>query len=231
MVVVVNPDFLPLLAEPLEKRGFAVVAVPHLSSVAPPLTGHPDLQFTIINNTLVHCPNIAKSFLEHSALSHISKVSGMHTPCDPYPNDIAYNVVHCGSHLLCYADKTDPVVLRHAYEDAIAPLAIKQGYARCSIAPVGTNAIITSDRKAATVAKEAGLSVLSIEHKQIDLPGYPYGFFGGATGFHNNTLYITGSLDSHSDKERIYHFCHKCGVDVVTLTSKPVFDAGSLFFV
>ena len=89
-------------------------------------------------------------------------------------------------------------------------LEVQQGYTKCSICVVSENAIITSDIGIHCKAKESGIDSLLISPGYIDLPGYKYGFIGGASfKISDNVIAFTGSLDSHPDKDNIEHFLCK----------------------
>ena len=79
-----------------------------------------------------------------------------------FPRNIAYNALRVGSRLFCLRAHTDPVILRMAEDCGWTVVDVKQGYANCSAAPVGTDALITADPSIASAARGQGLDVLRI---------------------------------------------------------------------
>ena len=71
--------------------------------------------------------------------------------------------------------------------------------------------------------------MLKIRPGYIDLPGFDYGFIGGASFKISDTkLAFTGRLDSHPDAELITEFASLHNVDIVYITDKPAFDIGGV---
>lgn len=105
---------------------------------------------------------------------------------------------------------------------------MKQGYSKCSICVLSENAIITSDNVIHKRAVANGIDSLLISQGFIDLPGFDYGFIGGASfKISKNKIAFTGHLDKHPDKERIFSFLSLHNIKPVYITEKAVFDIGS----
>ena len=108
-------------------------------------------------------------------------------------------------------------------------ISSRQGYSRCSVCVVNDNAIITADEGICRSAEARGVDVLKIRPGYIDLPGFDYGFIGGASFKISDTkLAFTGRLDRHPDAERIIEFVSLHNVDIVYITDKPAFDIGGV---
>ena len=111
--------------------------------------------------------------------------------------------------------------------DRAVQVSSRQGYSRCSVCVVNDNAIITADEGICRSAKAHGIDVLKIRPGYIDLPGFDYGFIGGASFKLSDTkLAFTGGLDKHPDAERIIEFASLHNIDIVYITDKPAFDIG-----
>ena len=107
---------------------------------------------------------------------------------------------------------------------------IKQGYAKCAVCPVSSDAVITADKGVARVLEKNGVRVLQVLPGGIVLDGFDEGFIGGAAfKIAPDVLAFTGSLDLHPDKEKIEEFLSECGVRPEYLTAGQAFDIGSAF--
>ena len=107
---------------------------------------------------------------------------------------------------------------------------IKQGYAKCAVCPVSSDAAITADKGVARVLEKNGVRVLQVLPGGILLDGFDEGFIGGAAfKIAPDVLAFTGSLDLHPDKEKIEEFLSECGVRPEYLTAGQAFDIGSAF--
>ena len=95
---------------------------------------------------------------------------------------------------------------------------------------VDSSSIITSDRSINEAAKSVGIDTLLISNNFIDLPGYNHGFIGGASGSYDDTIYITGRIDHHPDRNKIESFIESKNMKLKVLSGKRIIDAGSLFF-
>ena len=107
---------------------------------------------------------------------------------------------------------------------------IKQGYAKCAVCPVSSDAAITADKGVARVLEKNGVRVLQVLPGGILLDGFDEGFIGGAAfKIAPDVLAFTGRLDLHPDKEKIEEFLSECGVRPEYLTAGQAFDIGSAF--
>lgn len=143
-----------------------------------------------------------------------------------YPNDAQMNVCILGDKVI-YNPKTvpDTIVKCLTTGDRAVQISSRQGYSRCSVCVVNDNAIITADEGICRSAEAHGVDVLKIRPGYIDLPGFDYGFIGGASFKLSYTkLAFTGGLDKHPDAERIIEFASLHNIDIVYITDKPAFD-------
>ena len=146
-----------------------------------------------------------------------------------YPHDVALNAVIVGKNIICNPKYTDKTILEYAHRLQMNIIAVKQGYSKCSVAPVSRNAIITDDRGIADSANNAGIDVLYIDKRFILCNGFDYGFIGGACGMiDKNVLAFTGVFNDTSIRNNVETFLSKYGVYAEYLTDKPMFDVGSI---
>ena len=227
----IKPAFLAagnlpsVLRRALAGRVYDTVRHPALHG---PESFHPDMQmFSAGDGRMVCCPELYPHY------SGVLPARGLRCGSTPlaadYPRNIAYNALRVGRRLFCLRAHTDPVILRMAEDCGWTVVDVKQGYANCSAAPVGTDALITADPSIASAARGQGLDVLRIAPGHIRLDGYPYGFIGGCCGLvSERSLYVFGSFAAHPDGARIQAFLDKHGVSTVFAAAQPLSDYGSL---
>lgn len=145
-----------------------------------------------------------------------------------YPGDCRMNACLIGKYAFINRRTASNYLISSLSGLSYEMLEVQQGYTKCSICVVSENAIITSDIGIHCKAKESGIDSLLISPGYIDLPGYKYGFIGGASfKISDNVIAFTGSLDSHPDKDNIEHFLCKYDVIPKYLTDNCIFDIGS----
>ena len=158
----IKPAFLAagnlpsVLRRALAGRVYDTVRHPALHG---PESFHPDMQmFSAGDGRMVCCPEL---YPHYSGLLPARGLRCGSTPlAADYPRNIAYNALRVGSRLFCLRAHTDPVILRMAEDCGWTVVDVKQGYANCSAAPVGTDALITADPSIASAARGQGLDVL-----------------------------------------------------------------------
>jgi hypothetical protein len=151
-------------------------------------------------------------------------------PARKYPHDVLLNAARIGHYLVCRPDSTAAELLQYAKEAGLTVLPVRQGYAKCNLCVVSDHAAMTEDASIAAALRSAGMDVLQIDAGGVALPGYPYGFIGGASGSDGTHVFFYGDLSLHRYGERIATFCQKHGRIPVSLASHQLTDVGSLLF-
>lgn len=208
---------------------------PHLSSesiqwmpdnplLEPRLAGHVDLSILKAGTQdLIVSSGLDSSFV-NSLTNGSCSVQVVDAAGNKYPEDAGLCICHTGKYTL-YNPKTANRIARNRLNGI--PIAVTQGYTKCSVCVVSDDAIITSDRIIAMRADKAGMRVLHIQHGFIELEGFDYGFIGGATfKLNDETIAFTGRIDHHPDFVRIMHFLDAQAVRPVFLTTRKIFDIG-----
>ena len=70
------------------------------------------------------------------------------------------------------------------------------------------------------------IECLAVEKGNVLLPGYPYGFIGGASGLVEDTLVFTGKITDN----RIIKFLEECEIDFFEAGNGQLKDFGSIIF-
>ncbi len=145
-----------------------------------------------------------------------------------HPGDVAYNIASAGNYAFHKKNATDPLIRDYLKNKNISIVEVKQGYSKCSTVIVNERSIITADNSIHTEALKNGFDSLLILPGYIDLPGYKYGFIGGATGRFKNSILFTGNIDHHPERNKIFSFIESGGFTVTLLSDEPALDTGSL---
>ncbi len=214
----------------LSAMGFKIIPIPLTNRTAEPISGHPDIQLFIHGrNAFVH-PSAPPDFI--SSIAEYCKVTICKTELTAaYPGDVAYNVLCTGNIALHRADSTEPSIKQYFPDNNINLINTNQGYTRCSTLIVDDKSIITADRSIHKSGIDAGIHSLLIEPGYIDLPGYDYGFIGGASGNYDNKILLTGRIDHHPDFIRISDFIEMRGIELKILSENRAVDTGSILII
>ena len=209
--------------------GINIIMPPEISILPPQLRRHADLGLCPIGGNEVVCPPDTYPYYSDILSPYgFSVIKGGQALGRSYPADTAYNVVVAGYFAILSPTVCDKVLLR-LLEQRFTILYVKQGYAKCSAAPVGEHAIITADKGIYQAAEKAGLEALLIENDGVSLPPYDNGFFGGACGMiDKNILAVNGSLSHMGSGQKIRKFLEEQGVTAMEINSLAPFDTGSL---
>lgn len=143
-----------------------------------------------------------------------------------YPYDIALNCAVVGKYLVANLNYACGELLAAAQKLGLELINVKQGYARCSIAIIDANSVITADKNIAAKLREKGIDVLLIRPGHINLPGYDYGFIGGTCGkIAEDKILFFGNPDLHPDGSSIRRFIESKGISVIAADGQ-LFDFG-----
>lgn len=211
----------------LYREGFNVIQVPPCPDVAPPLSGHVDLQLFYHDKKLFCHTRIDPDFIKKVS-NHVEVIISEIRLKSTYPGDIPFNIACTGKSAFHRLDATDTQAKSYLESAEIKLINVPQGYSKCSTLIVDEKSIITSDKSIHRAAESAGLSSLIIEPGYISLPGYTYGFIGGASGMYDDKVYFTGSLKDHPDNLRILEFIENRFKKAINLSQRKLIDLGSL---
>ncbi len=216
------------IVETLHRYEIETVFTCKVNSLYNAVTGHSDLQIHYLGDKCFACTPEAFDYYS-KIFTEARIIQGVRTLSSNYPDDIAYNIARIGNyafHNLKYTDRN----IRQYYEQiGVETVNVKQGYTKCNMCIVNTNAVITSDMSVAKVLDNYGFDVLLISQGNIRLTDFPYGFIGGASGLiSSDKLAFAGNLYQHPDCNAIIEFCAKYNVQPVSLADCELTDIGSI---
>ena len=228
--VIIGEKYCKILQSGIKSLGIDALFMPDNPYVDVRLSGHADLSILHLGGSRL----LLAPYLKGSSFSRRLEDRGFDIrfagieQSSLYPGDAQMNVCILGDKVI-YNPKTgsDAIVKDLTIGNGAIQVSSRQGYSRCSVCVVNDNAIITADEGICRSAKAHGIDVLKIRPGYIDLPGFDYGFIGGASFKLSDTkLAFTGGLDKHPDAERIIEFASLHNVDIVYITDNPAFDIG-----
>ncbi|MCK5781704.1 MAG: hypothetical protein KAH10_03900 [Flavobacteriales bacterium] len=192
------------------------------------VSGHPDIFIFQDEEKLIVAPNSPIELTSFLDQQNASYTLGKKEIGKELSNSTQYNCIATEKFLLHKKGYTDEVILVNTKSKKLVELP--QAYTRCSLTMINENNYITSDRGIERSLSREGHNILNVSAKQILLPGYPYGFFGGTNGIFNNTFYLIGSLKHHEQEEVIRKFILRNKLEIVELYDGPLYDGGGIFF-
>jgi hypothetical protein len=207
-----------------------VIPTIQCKEVSEPISYHPDIVLHPINhNTLMIAPNVFDYYEEKLYGMGIKIIKGQTKLSKDYPGDIAYNVGRVGNFAVHNFKYTDEKLKYYLKKENLEFVNVNQGYTKCSMAIVDENAIITSDHYIYKKLTALDIDVLLIQSGFINLEGYPYGFIGGTNGnLSKEEIIFSGSLNEHSDKEKILKFLKKYNKRIIWLSNEKIVDIGTI---
>jgi len=142
-----------------------------------------------------------------------------------YPKDTRLCVCDTGRYLIYNPETTDPALI-DSLPDRIH-IQVAQSYARCAVSVITEDSIITSDEGIIKAAAKCGMDVLKIQSGYIRLPGFNYGFIGGATvKLMNGNIGFFGDPATHPDGTSIRDFIMQKGLKMQIFARGTLLDIG-----
>jgi len=146
-----------------------------------------------------------------------------------YPQDVGLNALFVGDNLVCNTRYCVREVLDQAKLTNKRIIDVNQGYARCSVAVIDKNSVITADEAIARKLSGEGFDVLRIRPGCIELPGYDYGFIGGCCGkLSSDKILFCGNPLNHPDGRLITEFIKSKDIEIITTDESNLFDFGGI---
>jgi len=229
-IAIINPDASDEIKRSLRDHDIEPLAIPSTPLVDKPISGHPDLQLFIHEEKAFCHPDICTDFIK-SIKNFCEIIICRGRLSREYPGDIAYNIACTGKIALHKTDNTNKTIKQYLRSQSIDLININQGYSKCSTMIIDEKHIITADNSIHRAASENDMNSLLINPGYIDLPGYKYGFIGGASAAYEDWILLTGSLDHHPDRDRIFEHMEKAGKKPVFLSKEKIIDLGSIFII
>ncbi len=192
------------------------------------ISGHPDIFFCPTPAGLLVAPNLPEKYFAILKQNSIPYTIGQKPVGRSYPETAPYNSLVSEKYIIQNKEISDPGIKNMNPDSEI--IHVRQGYVRCNLVSLPGNLFITSDRGIEKSLHHRQLETLYVDPSCVRLDGFEHGFFGGACGLLEDTLFICGSLNYVREKENIEAFCLRAGVRISELYDGQLFDAGSIVF-
>jgi len=214
----------------IRAKGINIIKAPYCEDLYSAVSSHPDmLLFPVGNEEIIVAPNIYDNIYKIFKTYNFRVIKGYTEIKSTYPEDVAYNVCRVGGYAIHNFRYTDKEILKKLDEQGIKKIQVNQGYAKCSVAIVNNNSIITSDKGIAKEVLKHNIDVLLISCGFIKLPGLNYGFIGGASGLiDKDKIFFCGNIKKHPDYKRILEFLRKHNCDIDFVEEEELVDMGSI---
>jgi hypothetical protein len=193
------------------------------------ISGHPDIFFHSIVNTLVVAPNTPRQYIDILKDKRVNIRIGEQEVGRKYPASSAYNAVSTENLLIHNFRNTDATITRLGEDHDL--IHVDQGYTRCNLLPLGEDHFITSDEKVKRVLDRFEKDCLYVKADGINLEGFRHGFFGGCCGIYKRKVFLLGSLGKYIAGEEVRNYTETCGFEIIELYDGQLFDGGSILFV
>ena len=229
--ILVGKKYYTKLVKAFECLGIQLISVPDNPFVDERLSGHADLSVVHLGgNKIALAPYLkGTDFAKYLLDEGFELMFSERAQSGEYPLDAALNFCICGEKVIYNPQSADDMIVQYLTScRGYKPVVVKQGYTKCSVCTVDERGIVSSDSLIHKSALEEGLDSLKILPGFVSLPGFEYGFLGGAAfKISENKLAFTGVLDEHPNKNDILKFLCLHNVEPVYITRDPVFDIGS----
>ncbi|PRR82890.1 DUF6873 family GME fold protein [Clostridium vincentii] len=206
------------------------IKVPKCCDVYDAINGHVDIQLNIIdklNKHIIVQKHIPKDFLNILKLNGIKYTLSKEELGKFYPSNIMLNALILENYFVHNLNYTDENLIKN--QGSKISVNVNQGYTKCSVLPIGNNAIITNDKGIYKTMTKENMDVLLIPPGDILLPSLDYGFIGGTGGMiSENKLALFGQLEHYCFGNDIYKFLYKYDIEAIPLKRGKLVDRGSL---
>jgi hypothetical protein len=216
---------LPKAAKDRLRADYQVLDFRSKDKVYEAISGHPDIFMCAVNDKLIVAPNLPKKYFNWLKEQDINYRVGRNKLGAKYPQTAFYNVA-CGDGIFIHKEGITDSTLAEELK-GFRFIHTNQAYSRCNTLILDAGHIITSD---AGLHKSLPDS-LFVNPKEILLPGFINGFFGGCCGIDDKKVLLTGSLKQHSRGKEIRAFIEEAGFELIELYDGPLFDGGGIFIV
>lgn len=211
----------------LTKCGVEILLSPKNSLIEKKIAAHTDLNLLHIHDNVFICARgLEEQYMDLLTEANIQTSKSLIK--SPYPEDVGLNVGLVGKYAVFNPKTISEHVFGYINKADLIQIHVKQGYTKCNIVPVSSEAIITEDEGMCRIGQKY-LDVLCLPVGSIQLNGYKHGFIGGACGkLSKDTLAITGKLNCVNEYQNMIQFCKCHGVSIVELSNQHPIDIGSL---
>lgn len=225
--VIVAENFPEESAKKLEKYG-KIIRTKKNKKVMEGLNTHSDILVHPLPNGNIIVDRDNFMYYE-SLLTGIKVIKSESHLDEKYPRDVPLNAFTFKNYFIHNLKYTDKKLLEYYKERGYELIHIKQGYSKCTTL-VTEDFLITGDGGTYEKLRDI-IPIYKINHGEIKLENFNYGFIGGASGSFGKKIFFTGSIKEHSSYEKIMKIIKKYNYEIEILSREPIEDYGSIYFI
>ncbi len=209
------------IIEKMSSLGYECIPVIDSDRVSGPISTHSDVLYLKVNSSEIFvssCQQANFPFLEREGYT-IKEINNLYPG---YKTESYLNFIITEKNIICNPN----TALNINTEKNV--IKVKQGYTRCSTVCVNDNAFITDDENIYNNLKNNNIDCLKIEKGDVKLPGYDYGFIGGASvKLNDEEILFFGDIKNKNDKITVIEFMKKYNMKPIFIKNKALTDIGS----
>ncbi len=234
-LALLGADSPAAISKHLSSLEFEVVLLPADNRLQTPVSSHADMLISVIDNNIFCSKEYYEKNKEIFATVEsygYNVIASKAEISKKYPYDIAFNAIFLKNSVISKTDHTAEEIKEFAQKNKISLIKVNQGYAKCSTLILSDNALICADDGILNMAHRMNIEALKIENSEgaIELPGYGYGFIGGASGVFEKKVYFCGDIKYHPQGKEIAEFVTKFGYEIISLFDGKLCDIGGIIF-
>lgn len=223
-------NYIPEIINELNYCGVKTIISERLNGIDGSESYHADMSVCHLSDNKFITAKNNISLIKNLKNINADIILSEHEILGKYPNIAALNVCIFGQNLICNTKSADRNIIEFCQRNKYRILHTNQGYTKCSCAVISENAIITSDNSIYQLCIDNKIDALKISVGDIELSGYDYGFIGGTCGLiDKDILVFSGDVKKHKDYNNIKDFARNYGVNLLSLSRKPLYDIGGIF--
>jgi len=213
------------------KKDFIVCEFNASNEVYPAIDGHPDIFMAQIKDKLIVAPNTPKNVFDFLMSYGIKFEFGYEKIGYSYPYSAKYNI-SCGEKILICNEKVcDKKILELAEILNLKRINVRQGYCRCNAIHLGNDFFIISDKGIEKQLERNNIKYVYINSDDVYLLGVKNGFFPGACGIFEKSLYVIGPKDKIKSKiSSVLNELNEKQLNFNILIYEKIIDVGGIFF-
>ena len=230
MLLVVHANTPETTIQQLQAMGYQVIRSMKCRALPDTVAEHPDMQIHLLRDDLAIVPPECYSYYRAKLPDSVELLLGESELTGTYPGDCAYNVARIKNTVFCNLKAVDPKLLAYYQGEGFSIIHNNQGYTKCNMAVIGNEVVVTEDIgiHKTIIANKLQIDSVYIPKGEVKLPGFPYGFIGGACGGWDHTLFWYGNPMSCSYYGTIEMMCENIGVKNISLFKGSLYDMGGI---
>ena len=212
-----------------KETGIDTVPLKEYGKIPQTVSSHADMLINIIEGN-VFC--YGDYYEENKDIFGVAEQRGYKIiKCTPpiskeYPYDIGLNALVMGKRIFGKVKYLSAELKEYAEGAGYRLINVNQGYAACSTLVLDDNNAVTADTSIKKALEREGIRVTLIGEGSIALPGYNYGFIGGASLVINGKIYVFGNAKMLTDYGKIKAHADSLMMDIISISSGDVVDFG-----